>query len=163
MRALRKKSDGEEKIVYLSPEGEDPQFFATETETFTFQGILQYCDWHGYLAEGDVKQIATMRCHIKYDEKYKYLKGVFLCDILVDAQWRGKGYGSKLIDLLVRYANKLGAEYICGKLSFVDIGTENDPRREEKTQRLTRFYQRHSFVVADDKSIFLPLNQPKKP
>lgn len=163
LEALREKRDEQEKIVYVSPAGDVPQFFVTETETFTYQGVLQRCEWHGYVIEGDVQQIAKMRCTIKYDENYKYLKGIFISDVLVNLRWQNKGYGGKLIDLLIRYAEKLGAEYLCGKLSFVDIGTENDPHRKGKTERLSHFYQRHGFVVGDDKSVFRTVNTTKKP
>ncbi len=161
LRALRSKSDEQEKIVYISPEDTALQFFVTETETFTYQGVLERCEWHGYIVNGDIQQIANMRCFIKYDAKYKYLEGVFISDILVDLQWQSKGYGGKLIDLLIRYAEKLGAEYLCGELSFVDIGREDDPDRGEKTERLSRFYRRHGFTVCEDNYIFRPIKKQK--
>lgn len=153
LKALRKKSEEQEKIVYLSSEDDSSQFFVTETETFTYKGVLQSCEWKGYIVLGDIQQIVKMRCSIKYDAEHKYLNGVFLQDIVVDLRWQGKGYGSRMLHLLIRYAEKLGAEYLSGELSFVDVGTENDPQRKEKTERLSRFYRRHGFTVCENKHI----------
>ena len=82
LKALRSKSDKQEKIVYISPEDTALQFFVTETETFTYQGVLERCEWHGYIVNGDIQQIANMRCFLKYDAKYKYLEGTSVAALL---------------------------------------------------------------------------------
>ncbi len=154
---MREKNNNEEKIIFVSPEGVSPGYFITTMEKLSYKGILEECEWNCYSITKCCGSIATMYCDVIYDSKYEYLKYIRLVDIVVNSSWRGMGYGSQMLSLLIQYAEKLGAEYLSGRLSFVDIGTEEDPHREEKRERLARFYKRHGFTVSEDDRIFRPI------
>lgn len=153
-------------IVYVSLE-EDVQFFVTITEKYSVRGKLREIIWKGYIPKlrnsdpSHLEQVAYMMCEAQYDEAHEYLKGIFITDIVVMDGWRSKGFGSQMMQGLIRYAERLGAQYIHGRLSWVDIGTKEDEHRGEKRQRLCRFYERHGFSVYPNDELYRVVESPK--
>lgn len=60
-------------------------------------------------------------------------------DLYVVPNWRGRGVAHKLVDAIIAWSDGQGAEVI----ALVITG------QAEAEQGLTRFYQRHGFVVTD--------------
>lgn len=170
LNSLRRFNAGQEAIVYISPE-EGAPFCITVTEELSSVGRLNLIVLRGYilepLAAGSpyFENIVTMRCYAEYenpDEPLKHLKGIEISDFVVDKDWRGKGFGSRMMKELIRYAAQIGAQYIRGFLSWVDIGMENDEHRAEWRERLCRFYERHGFCVTPDDKIRLDVEKTGK-
>lgn len=51
--------------------------------------------------------------------------------------------------------------YISGKLSFRDIGTEDNrtQEQEENRKRLYHFYPKHGFIIDEDECIYLQIKK----
>lgn len=149
----------EETIAYISPKA-NRRFYVTVQQEISYRGILRRITWRVYAPsprENDllhVDQITTLICEAQYDGEPKYLTGIRIVDCVVNEGWRGCGFGSIVIEELIRYAERLDAQCVNGFLSWVDIGTPDDPQREEKRARLCRFYERHGFSVTPDDKIY---------
>lgn len=149
----------EETIAYISTDPNE-RFYVTLQEKISFKGILQTITWCVCVPDPrdndplHVDRIATLDCRATYHDELKYLSGIMIVDCVVNEGWRGRGFGSIVIEELIRYAERLDAQCIHGFLSWVDIGTPDDPQREEKRARLCRFYERHGFTVTPDDKIY---------
>ena len=136
-------------IVYMSPKG-NPPFWVKLEEMFTPKGKLEKLVFTGYYFgpfADDSKEfeiIATMECFLMDVELFdppEYIQSIFISDFVVAEEWRGKGFGSIVMQEVIRYAEQHGAQYIQSRLPWAD--TEDELR-----QRLCRFLERHGFTVS---------------
>lgn len=160
LNRLRRLNGERESIVYVSPKPEQP-FYITISEEIDDNGILRGVLWQGYVpnpSENDplgVKRMAYLDCRPAYETDYKYLTAIKIWDFLVDNSWRNKGYGSKLAQELLRYAERFKNNEIevFGYMSFTDIGRAGEPDHPFLRDRLKRFYERNGFTVTSDDRI----------
>ncbi|MGN0552367.1 MAG: GNAT family N-acetyltransferase [Oscillospiraceae bacterium] len=91
---------------------------------------------------GDISQncIGKAACEIKND-------CMKLCDIGIDTQYQGKGYGSVLMNEVVNYAMKLHIRKIKGEISQYDIDSS------DKRKRLYHYYEKNGFFIDEEKKI----------
>ena len=73
--------------------------------------------------------------------------------------WRNRGIGSLLMKELKKFAIQLKISRITGWLSTVDIGTDEDIDKKECRNRVYHFYEKHGFLITDQKDIILELYQ----
>lgn len=139
-------------------------FVITCKHQIDYKGILNEFELRGYLLETYRKEgifrkyFIHMLCDVMFDDKLHYLKGIFIQDFIADSGMRDQGFGSLMMKQLIQYAQVLNAQYISGRLSFVDIGNSHD--YAEKTngrERLYHFYHKHGFEISENNRIVLYL------
>ena len=142
-------------IVYMSPKG-SPPFWVKLEEMVSPKGKLEKLVFTGYYFgpfADDSKEfeiIATMECFlwdVEHFDPPEYIQGIFIGDFVVAEEWRGKGFGSIVMQEVIRYAKQHGAQYINGLLSWADTEDERNEYSVELRQRLCRFFERHGFTV----------------
>lgn len=146
-----KFNDKPKSIVYLKN-----GFAVTYSQTLSHLGVLKSFSYEGYIINdkliGDPinRYVIHMECDVNYDDKLNYIKSIYIIDFIADKSIRDQGYGSIIMNCLIEYAQRLNVEYICGGLSFVDIGKdygETDNEKINDRERLYHFYSKHGFVI----------------
>lgn len=154
---LTRFNDTQEQIVYIVQQSS--QLFAVTIEQdFKYNGRIQTFDLYGYVFEKHIgniferKSIAHANCKAVYDINETVLKSVHIIDFVVKESRQNQGYGSIIMEQLIRYAKFLKASYISGDLSFVDIGISDDDKAKRKSrERLYHFYPKFGFELDKDK------------
>lgn len=142
-------------------------FVITIKTTHDYCARLTKFEYNGYCLEEDknsIKSIASLYCKVYNKElsnNVEYINNIYICDFIVDKQHRNNGYGTILLNELIKYAKKLQVHYISGKLSFCDIGTEDKCTQEqaENRKRLYHFYPKHGFIIDEDERIYLQIRK----
>lgn len=165
-------NDSEENILKII--SYDSQLFLiTYKQKLNYKGLLIEFEYNGYILKKkqqfSKKSFIMMRCNPHYDKKLNYMRNIFIDDFICEPTYRDRGYGTLLMNELIQYAKKLKVQYISGKLSFVDIGiNDDDDRYKEKRERLYHFYPKFGFVIYEhinkhglrEKKIKLNLKKP---
>ena len=95
-----------------------------------------------------------MYCSAVYNDKEAFFRNIYIIDFIVNDIWQNQGYGSIVMEQLIKYAKHLNVSYISGKLSFVDIGTsDDDETKSENRERLYHFYSKFGFVINKEERI----------
>lgn len=142
-------------------------FVITIKTTHDYCARLTKFEYNGYWLEKDtnnVKSIAFLRCEVhnkKVSDYSEYIHHIYIQDFFVDELYRKKGYGTILLNELIEYAKKLKVDYISGKLSLRDIGTEDNrtPKQAENRKRLYHFYPKHGFIIDENETIYLQIQK----
>ena len=103
--------------------------------------------------------IAELYCTPFYCSEYQNINEFRIQDFIVSMSWRNRGIGSLLMKELKKFAIKLKIPRITGWLSTVDIGTDEDIDKKECRNRVYHFYEKHGFLITDQKDIILELYQ----
>lgn len=142
-------------------------FVITIKTTHDYCARLTKFEYNGYWLEkdtNDVKSIAFLRCEVHnkiVSDNIEYVHHIYICDFFVDKPYRKNGYGTILLNELIKYAKEMQVDYISGKLSFRDIGTEDNRTQEqaENRERLYHFYPKHGFIIDEDEKIYLQIQK----
>ena len=78
-----------------------------------------------------------------YNTEHNYLEDIILTDILIKTWCEDMGYGSILMEQLIKYSKQLGANSVIGKFSRVDDTESNRERRYH-------FYKKFGFEIDGD-------------
>ena len=139
-------NDTQENIIYVEPH-KSLVFTVTIKQTLRYDVKIDKIDLHGYFLDKQIKHIKNekppvkMNCCAVYNDKGMYLKNIHIIDFTVEAQWQNQGYGSIVIEQLIKFAWYLNVPYISGDLSFMDIGVSDDDENKCKNrERLYHFY-----------------------
>ena len=139
-------------------------FAVTCNERISEIGILSEFELKGYILDiyqdnaVKGKPIVTLDCDVCYNSPDKTHKSVFIADFVIDKSYRNMGFGSVVMEQLVRYSERLCAEYIFGNLSFLDIGADDkDNVHKDNRERVYHFYNKFGFVIDENKRIQLNL------
>ena len=91
---------------------------------------------------GDISQacIGKSPCEVKSS----YFK---IVDIGIDEHYQGHGYGSMLLAEIIKFAKSFSVSKIKGDIYQKDIDSP------QKKERLYHFYEKHGFIIDDDKLI----------
>lgn len=103
----------------------------------------------------------AMKCVLYKDEKR-----ILIGDIYIDENGYlkhiNKGYGTKMMDILLKYANENGYETVSGNLGIADENSPADPTHRE---RQIHFYKKFGFSILPSEEkpekILLTLHQRK--
>lgn len=135
---------------------------------YDFSPRLTGFDYEAYILERNktlTKSEASISCSVHTlkcgkDETIDY---IYINDIKVNFEYRDRGIGSVLMNEMKSYAKGLGANYISGRISFVDIGTEDKQTEEQRlnSERVWHFYKKHGFEIYDGERIYLSLKTDK--
>lgn len=94
------------------------------------------------------KSAVNMCCDAVYDDKEAFLRNIHIIDFTVNDKCQNQGYGSIVMEQLIKYAKHLNVSYISGELSFVDVGaSDDDETKRENRERLYHFYPKFGFVI----------------
>lgn len=156
-------NDTQEHIIYILPQS-SPLFVVTIQQKFRYDGKIDVFDLHGYffdkrrgnfvMKNSDVK----VHCTAVYNDEPAFLRNIYIDDFTVNDRWQNKGYGSIVMEQLIKYAKYLKVSYISGELSFVDIGTGDDDKTKRKNrERLYHFYPKFGFEIDEAERIRLDL------
>lgn len=112
---------------------------------------------YGYtldISESDIVNsvpIIEMWCEPNYNLKLNYLESIFIVNFQAKNYYINKGFGSLIMNELIRYSKSLDVYYISGELSSVDIGeNDNDFSKKENRERLYHFYSKFGFEIYDE-------------
>lgn len=95
--------------------------------------------------------IIEMWCEPKYNFDLNYLESIFIVDFQAKSSFINKGYGTLIMNELIRYSQILDVYYISGDLSSVDIGeNDTDLKNKENRERLYHFYPKFGFIIYDE-------------
>lgn len=160
-------NDTQEHVIYIFPQGSQ-LFVVTITQMFSsYDGKIEAFDLYGYFLDnrmGNIvlgKSAVKMFCRAIYNDNPIFLRNIYIDDFIVDTLWQNQGYGSIVMEQLIKYAKCLKAPYISGELSPVDIGTsdDDDPKRKNR-ERLFHFYSKFGFSIDKaEKTIRLDLTK----
>ena len=155
LRELKKFNNEKEDVLYIRES--DVSFFVITREfTTAYNGKLISVDLKGYeyfkdrLGYSSDKSFISLHCSAKYHKNSDFLSGFFIQDFTCDELKQNQGFGSLLIDEFIKYAIQQKVKSIEGKLSWVDIGKDNDRTEQEQKnlERLIHFYTKHGFTVS---------------
>lgn len=143
----------QEQIIYIKPQS-SPLFVVTLQQKFRYDGKIDTFDLFGYIFDKRMDSFAMKNSHVKmncravYNEEPAFLRNIFIVDFTVNDVWQNKGYGSIVMEELLKYVKCLKASYITGELSPVDIGTsDDDETKRENRERLYHFYPKFGFTI----------------
>lgn len=156
----------QENVIYIMPQG-SRLFVVTILQILRYDGKIKEFDLNGYLFDKRTgnnvmkKPAVNMYCRAVYNDKEAFLRNIHIEDFTVNEMWQNKGYGSIVMEQLIKYAKYLKVSYISGELSFVDIGTsDDDETKRENRERLFRFYPKFGFSIDKaEKTIRLDLTK----
>lgn len=160
-------NDTQEHIIYILPQSL-PLFVVTITQMFSrYDGKIKAFDLYGYFLDnrmGNIvlgKSAVKMFCRAIYNDNPAFLRNIYIDDFTVDARRQSQGYGSIVMEQLIKYAKCLKAPYISGELSPVDIGTgDDDDTKCKNRERLFHFYSKFGFSIDKaEKTIRLDLTK----
>lgn len=146
-------NDTQEHIIYILPQ-KPLLFVVTIKQSLRYDGKIDAFDLNGYFFDkrtGNIfikKPAVNMYCDAVYDDKEAFLRNIHIMDFIVSDIWQNQGYGSVVMEQLIKYAKHLNVSYISGELSFVDIGTsDDDETKRESRERLYHFYPKFGFAI----------------
>lgn len=155
LRELKKFNNEKEDVLYIR-ESDESFFVITREFAISYNGKLISVDLKGYeyfkdgLGYSSDKSFISLHCSSKYHKSFDFLSGFFIQDFMCDELKQNRGFGSLLLDEFIKYAIQQKVKFIEGKLSWVDIGKDNDRTEQEQKnlERLTHFYTKHGFTVS---------------
>ena len=161
MKKVEHLNEKDEHIIYVTVH-RSKHFVITCKQAINHQGILTNFELRGYLLESQADTNAfghhniDLYCEVIYASDLHYLKSIHIQEFLADNSIRNMGYGSIMMQQLIQYAARLNAEYICGGLSYVDVGKDlDDVENRERRMQLHHFYKKHGFKIDESNRIIL--------
>lgn len=150
-------NDTQEQIIYILPQ-KSMLFAVTIKQKLRGDGKIDVFDLNGYFFDKRTNGVNTkrnpinMHCGVVYNNERSCLSNVRLIDFTVDKQWQNQGYGSIVMEQLIKFAKYMNAPYISGSISFVDIGVnDDDETKRENRERLYHFYPKFGFELDKNK------------
>ena len=111
---------------------------------------IEFCDWphDGFTFIARHDETLAGRAHVTIDGNFATLSDIVVVELTVrrwhwlpfckkHISFRGRGLGSQLLRMVIEQARVRGAKELTGKM-VGDLG------------KLTRWYQRHGFVVVEE-------------
>lgn len=132
-------------------------FVITLKTEFNYDGRMNEFYLYGYtldMNESDIVNsapIIEMWCEPKYNLKLNYLESIFIVDFQAKNYYINKGFGTLIMNELIRYSKSLDVYYISGYLSSVDIGkNDSDLSKKKNRERVYHFYSKFEFEIYDE-------------
>lgn len=163
---LKKYADNFEKLKLFNNKQEtivsiiehsSKVFVITLKTELNYDGRMKKFYLYGYtldISESDIVNsvpIIEMWCEPNYNLKLNYLESIFIVNFQAKNYYINKGFGSLIMNELIRYSKSLDVYYISGDLSSVDIGeNDNDFSKKENRERLYHFYSKFGFEIYDE-------------
>ncbi len=125
----------------------------TAIHYFDCFGRINRIEFYGYVLDIHTHitgcSIVKAACEIFYDNVYQVFEKMKITDVGTDEELRNNGYASLVLSQIIRFAQVLKISKIVGKLSARDIKNEDD------FKKLSHFYGKFGFSVAEDWNISL--------
>lgn len=143
MRKIKELNDTPEQILCVREQNK-AQICITVTVNYDCFHSVSEMFFKAYLLEksGDISQdcIGRSSCEIK-DNCFRII------DLGIDGYYQNQGYGSLLLSEILKFAKAFSVGKIRGRIYR---GDTDSPRKKE---RLYHFYEKHGFIIDEDKLI----------
>lgn len=166
LKQFGEKSKAE--IIVRILESDKDTLVVTYNCTYDAGANLKSFVYRGYILEQNrtlTKSNASIECsvHRKKRGKNEIAEYIYIMDLKNDHNCRDRGIGSVLMNELKLFAKELKVRYISGRISYVDVGTEDKQTEKQRLncERVYHFYEKHGFEIYDGDRIYLSLKTDK--